>query len=350
MQKAVNQRVLRPGRSQITLARVAELIVRRYDIEEVEIAKNVLLVHAQNICYMMDHPRRKAVQFFADEPIYQELVAGHTLSAADQRRAESVELKPRKDRATLRDGQSDSSDTSDEEDEEDDALQTPVRRPPGRRKKGRLSVLRPRNGNFSGKSKSVKIKPGKQIAGKGKAPVAASDSSSASESENGMNSDSDLDIENAATQALSPSREKRKLNDTDTEHEAKDPRRKRTVSATLASSSPSTTNDSDSAEADAEASAVPPLPLRHLPSSTTGNNKPTISPQIVSTALPTYEANGPRDSWICSFDGCTQRIYGCSKELGRQLITEHLEDHSRGREKAVGILWREQNKLQLPVK
>jgi hypothetical protein len=70
----------------------------------------------------------------------------------------------------------------------------------------------------------------------------------------------------------------------------------------------------------------------------------------VSTPLPTYEPNGPRDSWICNFDGCAQRIYGCSKEIGRQLITEHLEDHAKGREKVVGILWREQDKLHLPVR
>jgi hypothetical protein len=162
MQKAVNQRVLRAGRNHITLDRVAELIVRRYEIEEVETAKNVLLVHAQNLCYMMDHPRRKNIQFFASEPIYQELAAGHNLSAADQRRAEGVELRPRKDHATLRDGESDSSDTSDEE--EEDAITTPVRHPPGRRKRGRLSVLRP-SGKFSGKGKGVSIKPGQSARG-----------------------------------------------------------------------------------------------------------------------------------------------------------------------------------------
>jgi hypothetical protein len=340
----VNQRVVRPGRNQITLDRVAELIVRRYEIEEVDTAKNVLLVHAQNLCYMMDHPRRKAIQFFAAEPIYQELAAGHTLSAAEQRRAEDVALRPRKDHATLRNGQSDSSDTSDED---DDALRTPARRP-GRQKKGRLSVLRPKSGKFSGKSKSVRLKPGGQIAGKGKAPVLASSSSSAAQSENEMSSDSDIDMDNTPTQALSPSGEKRKLDDTESEHEAKGARRKRAASTSLTSSSPPLTHDSDSAEADTEAGAIPSLPLRNLPASSTAG-KSTVSPQIVSTSLPTYEANGPRDSWICSFDGCTQRIYGCSKELGRQLITEHLEDHSRGSDKVVGILWREQNKLQLPV-
>jgi hypothetical protein len=351
MQKAVNQRVLRAGRNQITVDRVAELVVRRYEIEEVEIAKNVLLVHAHNLCYMMDHPRRKAIQFFASEPIYQELVAGHNLPAAEQRRAEGIELKPRKDHGTLRDGQSDSSDTSDEE---EDAITTPVRRPPGRRKQGRLSVLRLKSGKFSGKSKGISIKPGRQKGGKGKAPVPASDDSEAEQSDEATSSDQDEGID-TSTQALSPGREKRKLDDTDTDQEEKD-RRKRTTSASAAPDSPPTTGDSDSEEAN----AVPPLPLRYRPSnlpphvrpasSSSSNSKPIVSPPIISTPLPTYEPNGPRDSWVCSFDGCTQKIYGCSKELGRQLITEHLEDHSRGREKVVGILWREQDRLNLPVR
>ncbi|KAL1797671.1 hypothetical protein ACET3X_004277 [Alternaria dauci] len=349
MQKAVNQRVLRAGRNQITVDRVAELVVRRYEIEEVEIAKNVLLVHAQNLCYMMEHPRRKAIQFFASEPIYQELAAGHDLSAAEQRRAEGVELKPRRDHGTLRDGESESSNTSDEDDA---AITTPVRRPPGRRKQGRLSVLRPRSGNFSGKSKGVSIKPGRQKGGKGKAPVAASDDSEAEQSDEATSSEEDEGID-TPTQALSPGREKRKLDDIDADREEKG-RWKRTVSASAAPDSPHTTGDSDSEEA----TAVPPLPLRYRPSNlpppvrpatSSAGTKPTVSPPMISTPLPTYEPNGPRDSWICSFDGCTQKIYGCSKELGRQLITEHLEDHSRGREKAVGILWREQDRLNLPV-
>ena len=351
IQKAVNQKVLRAGRNQITLDRVAELVVRRYEIEELETANNVLLVHAQNICYMMDHPRRKTIQFFSAEPIYRELAAGHNLSAAEQRRAESVELKPRRDHARLRDAESDSSDTSDEE--EEDAITTPVRRPPGRRKKGRLSVLRPTSSRFSGKSKGITILPGKQKGGKGKAPVSISDDSAASQSDNDTSSDQDSGIE-TPTQALSPSREKRKLEETDASQDESGSRQKRTASTSLAPDSPPTTGDSSDPDNEGEeASAVPPLPLRYRPqqsATSTSSSKPTVTPPLVSTPLPTYEPNGPRDSWICSFDGCSQKIYGCSKDLGRQLITEHLEDHSRGREKVVGILWREQDRLHLPVR
>ncbi|CBX96731.1 hypothetical protein IAQ61_005406 [Plenodomus lingam] len=345
VQKIVNQRVLRVGKNQITLERVAELIVRRYEIEEVQMAQHVLLVHAENLCYMMAHPRRKSISYFTSEPIYHTLVAGHNLSAAEQRRAGAVELRPRKDHATLRGDASDSSDTSDEE-EDDDVITTPIRRPPGRRKNGRLSVLRPRSSNFSVKRQGESTKSARGVAGKGKAPVLDQGVPS-EESDESENSSSDDEMAmDTPTQALSPGREKRKL-DTTHDHlndDGEPTRRKRSNSAACTPASPpSSAHLSDNDQT--QAVAVPPLPLRKPPPS----GQPGILTHTVTTPLPTYESNGPRDSWICSFDGCSQRIYGCSKELGRQLITEHLEDHTKGTEKVVGILWREQDRLNLPV-
>lgn len=352
MQKAVNQRVLRAGRNQITLERVAQLIVRRYEIEEAETAQNVLLVHARNLCYMMDHPRRKIVRFFADEPIYKELAAGHKLSAAEQRRAESTELRPRKDHATLKDEDTQSSDTSSED---EDVIATPVRPPPGRRKKGRLSVLRPTSSKYSGKSKG--IKHATKGGGSGKAPAPglhSSDTSEEDEDEHGSDSDDDMAID-TPTQATSPGREKRKLDEDDADEQEEKSRRKRAASTSISPDGPSPGSASEDDEA--QLLADPPLPLRYRPSAQTSSSRPnssnakaSIVPSLVATPLPTYEANGPRDSWICSFDGCSQRVYKCSREIGRQLITEHLEDHAKGREKVVGILWREQDKLQLPVR
>ncbi|KAF1847061.1 uncharacterized protein K460DRAFT_402425 [Cucurbitaria berberidis CBS 394.84] len=354
MQKAVNQRVLRVARNHITLERVAELIVKRYEIDELETAQNVLLVHAQNLCYMMDHPRRQSIKFFASEPIYQELTAEHNLSAAEQRRAEGVALRPRRDHATLRGDKSESSEASDEE---VDDVSTPVRRPQGRRKKGRLSVLRPRSSKFSGKSKGITRETGK--AGKGKAPIPDSEAPSGDSDAEGSGSSSDSSDElgiDTPTQGLSPGREKRKLDEMDADRGEEKGRRKRAAErASLTPDSPPTAAESDDEDDVAAALDEPPLPLRYRPSNVAPNSRPTSSTKeavvasIVSTPLPTYEPNGSRDSWICSFDGCSQRIYGCSKEIGRRLITEHLEDHTKGREKVVGILWREQDKLHLPV-
>ena len=330
MQKAVNQRVIRAGRNSITIERVAQLLIKRFEIDDVATAHNVLLVHAQNLCYMMDHPRRQNIRFFAAEPIYGELAAGHNLSAAEQRRAEGVELRPRKNHGTLRGDNSESSDTSDEEDE--DIITTP-RRKPGRSKKGTLSVLRPKSAQFSGKGKSV------HQAGKGKTnpsiPVSDSDADSAGEEDDVMAIDT-------PTQALSPGTSKRKLEELDNLAEGK---RKR------ANSSPSSPPTSPG-ETPEPGTADPPLPLRYHPAQQQPGATSTqpVLPALVTTPLPTYEPNGPRDSWICSFDGCNQRIYGCRKEIGRRLITDHLEDHTKGREKVVGILWREEERLRLPVR
>jgi hypothetical protein len=333
MQKAVNQRVLRVGRNRITLERVAQLVTRRYEIEETETAQNVLLVHAQNLCYMMDHPRRQDIRFFVDEPIYQELARGHNLSALAQRRAEGVELRIRR-RDTLKDAVSESSNTSD-----DEAISTPVRRAP-RRKLGRLSVLRPKSSQYSGKSKSIK-------GGKSKTDLLfdSSDDTSDAEAEEADTTSDEmaltrsveaLDNDNGNTSNDSPRRGKRKLPDPDATSRT---RRKRAASTSPA---PSQT-PSSSAATDADAATALPL-VEKLSAADSG-----LSATLVSSPLPTYTANGPRDSWVCSVDGCSQRIYGCSRDTGRRLITEHLEDHSKGREKVVGVLWGERERLHLPV-
>jgi hypothetical protein len=130
-------------------------------------------------------------------------------------------------------------------------------------------------------------------------------------------------------------------------------RRKRAASSSISPDSPPDSSDSAAAEADNEA----PLPLRNRPNHDLANGKASnaqpksdLVVPVISTPLPTYEPNGPRDSWNCTFDGCNQKIYGASKLMGRQLITEHLEDHARGRQQVVGIIWRENQKLALPVK
>lgn len=338
MQKAVNQRVIRAGRNSITVDRVAQLIIKRFEVDDVATARNVLLVHARNLCYMMDHPRRQNIRFFAAEPIYGELTAGHSLSAAEQRRAEGLELRLRKDHRAMRGEDGESSDTSDED---EDVLITPKRRLPGRSKKGTLSVLRPKSGKYSGKGKHV------QQSGKGKTnpsiPVSDSDADTSSD----VDSDDNAMAIDTPTHGLSPGTLKRKLSLSNEARENGKRKRTRTQSTP-----PSPTTSSPTPE---PGTADPPLPLRYHPGTTqrpTSRSKSTqpMLPALVSTPPPTYEPNGPRDSWICTFDGCAQRIYGCSKDIGRQLITEHLEDHTKGREKVVGILWREQDRLHLPVR
>jgi hypothetical protein len=325
IQKAVNQRAVHVGH--VTLDKVARLLVKRYQIDEDEMAKNVLLVHASNLCYMIDHPRRKSLEAYRREPIYGELAAGHSLSAADIRRAESVELRPRKDHGTLKDEISSESESS-------SSIETPQRRPP-RMKKGRLSVLRPKSSKFTGKGKSVKR--GKW---KGKSPQPRTSPDSEDEELQNFDSDSGDEID-TPTQALSPGKRKHVVDVVDLTS------RKRAASTSLESEPQSPpTSSSDDNDANTE-----PLPLRWRP----GNAplkpmSPALIPPIVSSPLPTYTPNGPRDSWICTFDGCSQKVYGASTEFGQSLIKEHFVDHANGRHKEVNILMNEEQKLRLPVK
>lgn len=351
VRSAVNKRVLRPGRDQITIDRVAELMTKRYEIEDVDTARNVLLVHAKNLCYKMDHPRSKSASFLADEPIYRELDVGHDLPAADIRKAQAVALRPRKDHAPLERADSD---TSSDSEPAEEVIVTPQRRPDGRKKRGRLSVLRPKSGKFSGKGKTIQSRKAPGLVDNSSEVADSSAEPEDEEAESDSESVADMEID-TPTHALSPSREKRKLSNTENEEE-EDGRQKRAVSSISPESIP-TSSGSDT-EAAAEADNEAPLPLRKQSHRTMTTGKPSdavhtksdlVAP-TVSTPLPTYEPNGPRDSWICTFDGCHQRIYGASKPIGRQLITEHLEDHAKGRQQVVGVVWRENQKLALPVK
>jgi hypothetical protein len=326
MQKAVNMGVMHIGH--VTIEKVAKLLVRRYEIDDVETARKVILVHATNLCYMMDHPRRKNIQFFASEPFYKEISAGHSLPAAEIRRVESIELRPRKDHSSLREEAE-----SDSDSDASSTIETPKMQP-RHRKKGRLSVLRPKSSKFSGKGKSVKR--GK---GKGKAP--STNITSGEEDEDGQDQDAGSDDEapiDTPTQALSPG--KRKL-DADDLLAAMNPR-KRAASTTAEQDA---TSESEDLETPTE-----PLPLQWRSRNATSKSSLTIVPPVISTPLPTFTANGPGDSWICTFDGCSQKVYGASTELGRGLIEEHMQDHARGRQREVALVLKEEQRLRLPVK
>lgn len=326
MQKAVNQGAMHVGR--ITLDKVAGLLVKRYEIEDVETARHVLLVHAPNLCYIMDHPRRKNVQYFVQESIYQDLSAGHSLATTEIRRAEGIELRPRKDHGTLKDDISSDSDSS------SSSIATPRRRP-RRSKKGRLSVLRPKSAKFTGKGKGKGIKHQK---GKGKAPDIIN--SESEEDDDDVESDDDLAVD-TPTQPFSPGKRKHIPDNIDLNP------RKRAASTSIESEpqSPSSSSEEEATDAVSE-----PLPLRWRSGNNGKSASPALLPPIISSPLPEYTANGPGDSWICSFDGCSQKVYGVSTELGRGLIKEHLEDHAKGRQKHIGLLLSEEQRLRLPVK
>ncbi|KAF2745020.1 hypothetical protein M011DRAFT_448425 [Sporormia fimetaria CBS 119925] len=322
MQKAVNLRAVHAGH--LTVDRLAKLIVRRYEINDEEIARKVVLVHAENLRYMMAHPKSKKAAYLKQVPLYQELAAGHDLSAKEERLAQAVELHPRKDRSSFRDDPDSDSDS-------ESTIATPQQQP-RHKKTGALSVLRPK----SGKSKGVKR--GK---GKGKAPNGAS----AEDDE----SDSDA-VMDTPTQALTSGKRKRLIDVNEIEP------RKRTGSVlsldpgSEAVSEPDPDFSPSASEDEDDEATQTKLPLHEKPRNARSNpTGPPIVPPLISTPLPTYSSNGPGDSWICTFDGCSQKIYGASTDLGRDLIREHFQDHATGRQREVDLVLREEQRLRLPV-
>ncbi|KAF2468813.1 uncharacterized protein BDR25DRAFT_289732 [Lindgomyces ingoldianus] len=319
MQKAVNHGAMRIGH--VTIDKVAKLMVRRYEIDDLEVAANVVKVHATNLRYMMDYPRRKNIQYFLDEPIYHELSSGHNLLAAEVRRSESIELRLRKGHATMKDDNSDDSDSS-------PSTATPQRRPP---RKGKFSGLRPKSSKFSGKGKKPK-------------PNVSSDSGSGGEEEErpGMTVDPPIRL-----QSLFPAKRKLVFDDSDDENATQPHKRAASLSIESEAQDPYSPPSSDDNDTEVP---TEPLPLRWRSGNISAKaSSPALLPPIVSTPLPSYAANAPGDSWVCTFDGCSQKVYGASEVVGRKLIEEHLQNHVAKRQNQIELVMSEEQRLRLPV-
>src|ERR1700722_13783445 len=71
MQKAVAQDLVESGN--VTIDGTAELIIKKYEIDDEEQAANYIRVHASNLLYMMQHPKRLRSSHFVQEPPFEEL-------------------------------------------------------------------------------------------------------------------------------------------------------------------------------------------------------------------------------------------------------------------------------------
>lgn len=331
MQKVVTQGLVH--RNHVTVERIAALMVQRFEIEETTMAEHYVLVHASNLCYMMQHPRRRTNRFFIDEPIFTQLSSSHSLSAAQIRKAEQLELRARKTHQALK---ADSSDDDGDSSSSEGIGDTP-RRPLSN--KGKFSALRPKSSKFSGKSKAAKR------------DAIITEVTNAAD-EQAAQDDSDVEIP-TPTPPASPA--KRKLSPI----EIPNPR-KRAASASLSPSSPISTTSSE------EPSDHETLPLRWRSGNASKSATPQLPP-VISTRLPSYTANGPGDTWTCSMDGCAQKVYAASTETGRGLIKQHVQEHANvkvntstststsatatmsSRQAQIELVMDEEQRLRLPV-
>jgi len=329
MQKLMVQGIV--DREEVTLQRLAELMVKRFEIDETKTAENYIHIHASNLCYMMEHPRRRTFKYFKEEPIFEQLKRGHSLSAMEVRQTMLLTLRPRKTYQSLK--KEDLTDS--EEDSRSSSTLTPVHRPPSN--KGKFSALRPKSNKYS--SKGGKGSKGKEV--RRESPI-ETDVTSLEDAQ--MDSEDEV---GTPTQSLPPSLGNRKR--TAQHFELTSRPRKRAPSQSVEPASPVSDTPESEDEEDTDTEAEELLPLKWRQSSEPEDIK-LVAPVLVSTPLPSLQANLPGDSWLCPFDGCMQKFYAASTEKGKELIQEHVQDHAGAKQAALELVMTEEQKLRLPVR
>lgn len=98
-------------------------------------------------------------------------------------------------------------------------------------------------------------------------------------------------------------------------------------------------------ESDTVASERPVPLLRRRPAKAP---KPKAVVHIVETPLPSYEPQGPGDTWTCTFDGCSHRVYAASEADSRELIKEHFRGHALGAQAQIDLVYKEERPY-LPI-
>jgi len=142
---------------------------------------------------------------------------------------------------------------------------------------------------------------------------------------------------------------------TDAPRPALPPKRKHTKSRDLRPKKRANTlerQDDDtmltSAEPNADTNTVDvPLPLRSGVRRTPRKKEKSIL-KIIESPLPSYDPQGPGDTWTCDFDGCAHKIYGASTPDARALIKEHYRTHAFESQAQIDLVYKEERPY-LPV-
>lgn len=56
---------------------------------------------------------------------------------------------------------------------------------------------------------------------------------------------------------------------------------------------------------------------------------------------PSYEPNGPGDSWLCPSDGCMRKIYDARGSQGKELIRQHHAEHASEKREQINLVYTE---------
>ena len=107
-----------------------------------------------------------------------------------------------------------------------------------------------------------------------------------------------------------------------------------------------TRTDQDEAS---NATALPPGAALSRNSALSGLPVRRTVVEITQHALPSYEPQGPGDTWICPFDGCNYRVYNVTKPESREIIKSHFGTHSEQAQEKLDLIYKE-SRPYLPVK
>lgn len=305
---------------------IANVLYHRYELESTDIATDVIRSLAANLRFNIrqkDQRNKKSGVQWVQSPIYKELAATR-LNATKLREANEMPLKPRKVPLEM-------------ELETPEEQQTPVpeaddREARLRRRglKGKSSVLRPTSTRFSGKGKGTR----NTKAPKGPAQKRSTDDDESDDDENAQISTPSKRKGDFSTDIPPNKRLTVGISD----------RRKSSVSVNTSSDSVPTTpseedgnvgdedeDEDEDEEPDEDEEGMPPttLPLHLRSAKKRLSSSLEVKQRIISSKLPSHEANQPGDVWLCTFDGCARRIYGASEPESLELIKEHIEKHEQ---------------------
>lgn len=93
-----------------------------------------------------------------------------------------------------------------------------------------------------------------------------------------------------------------------------------------------------------------PLPIREPIAAGSASAPRARNPviKVVKGYLPSTKPNGFGDSWTCTVDGCTAKVYAASTPVSRSLITQHIQSHATDSQVRLDLVYKEERPY-LPV-
>ncbi|WEW61010.1 hypothetical protein PRK78_006499 [Emydomyces testavorans] len=278
----------RPSKQQLTLKSAAEYLTKRYEIDSLDYAVNLIKARAGHLIEMMDNAKSLSSIDWSRKTIYRQLKAAER--SASTQEVHSAPLHPRPS------GDQDSSSSSPEESEEEDQRRGPKRR-------ARMSILRPKlssgSANRAGKS--------------GKQPPTET-------------SDSEPEPENLEPCEETPTR----FGGHRLIQEATPARVNGAARAVISVSE----SDSWSSK---KASVQETIDLADAVS-------PPINGDFILPPSPPLQPDIdlPPDTWMCPVQGCGKTVYKASTKRSRDVIFDHSLVHADDTQTKLNLVFAEQ--------